>query len=101
MSKNYSIDHEPKLSNTMIMLPHLDENFFSWQAIQEFVEKKSLIPFNLADVIHIQRFFHLNLMRIRNENSEICNSRTWNNSFLVHCDIDLNARLYYIKLILK
>lgn len=57
MSKNYSIDHEPKLSNTMIMPPHLDENFFSWQAIQEFVEIKSLISFDLADVIHMPIFF--------------------------------------------
>lgn len=40
-------------------------------------------------------------MRIRNQNSETCNSRTWNNYFLVHCDVDLYARLQYIKLILK
>lgn len=56
MSKNYSISHEPKLSNTRIMPPHIDEKyFFSWLAIQEFVEIKSLISFNLAGVLYMPK----------------------------------------------
>lgn len=67
---------------------------FSWQVIQEFVEIKSLIPFDLADVIHMSKsFFTLFLMRMRNQNSETCKSRTWNGYFLVHFDVDLYARL--------
>lgn len=56
MSKNYSTDHEPKLSNTIIILPHMDVIFsFSWQALQEFVEMKSLISFNLAGVRYMPK----------------------------------------------
>jgi len=60
MTKNYSIDHEPKLSNILIMSPHFDEKHFFFLAVcKEFVEIKLLISYNLAGVIYMpKKSFH-------------------------------------------
>lgn len=101
MFKNYPIDQEPKLSNTMIMPPHIDENFFPWQDIQEFVEIKSLISFNLACVIYMPKnvfTFFVCLFYGDKEPEQwdmqgTCKRRPLNNSYLVCCDTDCYARI--------
>lgn len=68
--------------------------FFFLAGYPEFVEIKSLISFNLVGVIYTPKnvltFF---FMGIRSQNSGTRNSRPLNNSYLVHCDIGLYARI--------
>lgn len=72
-------------------------NFFFFLAgYPEFVEIKSLISFNLVGVIYTPKnvlIFFFFLMGIRSQNSGTRNSRPLNNSYLVHCDTDLYARI--------